>query len=103
MYMEFFNITAEKSFLLKAKSLIEQAVEDFTYNGLIYFDRAGKTLETFDESVPSAVGIIADLIENHSDKLLLSLSNEMENFLADRAVKYPTAHGTVLGALKFNS
>jgi len=98
MYIKFFDITSEKSFLVKAKTLLEQALEEFTTNGLLHLDRAGKVLETFDDSMPSAVGLTAELIIHNKERLGLEITSETENFLADRAVKYPTAHSTVLSA-----
>ncbi|MGE4498562.1 MAG: hypothetical protein AB7E48_11880, partial [Deferribacterales bacterium] len=98
MYLKFFDITSEKGFLVKTKALLEQALDEFTHEGLLHLDRAGKVLETFDDSMPSAAGLIAELVLHNKEKLGLSLPAGTENFLADRAVKYPTAHSTVLGA-----
>jgi uncharacterized protein YyaL (SSP411 family) len=98
LYMSFFNLLGEKGFFVKAKALIEKAFAEFSNGGMLHLDRAGKTLETFDDSMPSPVAVIARLLAEHGEPMGLTLSTEMENYLADRAVKYPTAHASVLAS-----
>jgi uncharacterized protein YyaL (SSP411 family) len=98
MYLKFFDITAERAFLSKASLLVEQAIQDFMINGRLHLDRAGKVMDTFDDSLPSAVGVLVAIIKEYGEQLNVTIPMEMENFLTDRIIKYPTAHSTMLSA-----
>lgn len=98
LYMKLFDITAERAFLAKAESLVEQAMQDFIFDGRLHLDKAGKVTDTFDDSIPSAIGVLVSLIKSHADKIDVRLLTEIDNFLADRMLKYPTAHATLLNA-----
>lgn len=96
---KFHELTREKQFLSIAKQVVDDVYDTYYNNGIFHMDMDQKVTDTFDEAVLSPYGIFIKSMLYFKDFIDISMPNEMMDFVADRLLKYPTAHPTLLMAI----
>lgn len=99
LYLDFFEITKEKSFLEFASKLIKKAMELFYEDGKFYLDMDRTIIDSFDESMPSAFGLIFNAICKYGSAIDIKPENKMLNYVSDRVLKYPGGHSSMIEGL----
>lgn len=99
--LKVFEITKDKQTLDLALNQYEKMMDRFFNGEIMFFDTEHSVTDTFDEAVPSAFGkaytsvIFLSEITDIEDTIIENL----KNFAADRIMKFPTGHPTLLRSM----
>ncbi len=96
--LKIFEMTKDKHTLSLAMNQCNTMIDLFFANNIFYFDTSHSVTDTFDEAIPSALGKIyksilyLSKITEIDEKIITSL----KNFAADRVMKFPLGHPTLI-------
>ena len=101
--MRMFEMTKDRIMLDFAAKLSKKMFEIFHENGVLFFDTNHDVSDTFDEAVPSAFAVALKNSEHLSEISDISnnIVSELKDFGADRVLKFPAGHPTLLNYFRF--
>ncbi len=96
--LKVFEMTKDKQTLTLAINQYHKMIELFFANNIFYFDISHSVTDTFDEAIPSALGKIykSILYLSRLTEVNENVITSLKNFAADRAMKFPMGHPTLI-------
>lgn len=103
--MRMFEMTKDRVMLDFAVKLTKKMFEIFRENGVLFFDTNHDVSDTFDEAVPSAFAVALKNSEHLSEISDINgdIVGKLKDFGADRVLKFPAGHPTLLNYFKFGA
>jgi len=94
--LNYFEISKEKQFMVSAFGLMEVAIAEFYRDGVLYLDRDHTSFESFDDALFSASGLMFYNLCKYKELMQNVPFAEIEDYMSDRILKFPTGHPTAL-------
>jgi len=98
-----FEMTKDRIMLDLGVKLSKKMFEIFHENKILFFDTNHDVSDTFDEAVPSAFAVALKNSEHLSkiSDINSEIVNKLKDFGADRVLKFPAGHPTLLNYFRF--